>query len=160
MWVLTVRLRGGKGKRPKEGASSLVVFGATRRQIAKWKEQQSGLLRELVEEKHFEVCVDLDSSDDCTPFVHCPLCNRKFVLGNKGGSVMISNWTRHVTKLKSVSQGKQTTLNTFVFHSESENSTHTTSPSPSPQSSNQSFGPILPTYTSTPLPSPTSDADF
>ena len=152
----------GKGKRPKDGASSLGVFGATRRQIVKWKEQQSGLLRELVEEKHFEVGVDLDSSDDCTPFVHCLLCNRKFVLGNKGGSVMISNWTRHVTKcvLKSVSQGKQTTLNTFVFHSESENSSHTTSPSPSPQSSNQSFGPILSTYTSTPLPSPTGDADF
>lgn len=90
-----------KGKRPKTDArpsNQASVYAIIRRQIARWKEQQSGMLKELTEQKHFQVRVDLDSSDECSPYVVCLLCNRKCMLGSKGDFVLISNWTRHVGK--------------------------------------------------------------
>ena len=131
------------------------MYAIVRRQIAKWKEQQNGQLRELTEQKHFEVHVDLDSSDECAPFVVCRLCNQKCMLGSKSESVLISNWTRHVSKcVKRISlRENQRKISNFMVANESGSSSHTTSPSPSPQSSNQSLN-LLPKHTSTPLSSP------
>lgn len=91
-----------KGKKPKtdpkQSDSQASMFASARRQIAKWQKQQTDDMRELTEEKHFEVRVDLGYNDECIPIVVCLLCNHKCVLGSKNGSVLISNWTRHVSK--------------------------------------------------------------
>ena len=147
-----------KGKRaridPRPPDNQASVYAITRRQIAKWQEQQTGELRELKEEKHFEVCVDLDSSNECAPFVVCLLCNRKCILGSKSDSVLISNWTRHVSKcIKKI--GLRENQRKITLSCESASSGHASSPSPSPQSSNQLFlSNILPRHASTPLSSP------
>ena len=93
---------GGKGKKARTETNQRLeqskLFASTRKQIAKWQRQQSSELRDLLEHKHFEVRVDLGSDDECIPFVRCLLCNNKCLLGSKKGSILLSNWTRHVSK--------------------------------------------------------------
>ena len=91
-----------KGKRVKTDAQShespAFMFTSTRTQIAKWKKQQSGAVGDVTEGKHFEVRVDIGNDNECVPVIVCLLCDRKCVLGSKNGSILISNWTRHVSQ--------------------------------------------------------------
>lgn len=88
-----------KGKKAKtDPKQSDSMFASARRQIAKWQKQQTNEMRELTEQKHFEVHVDLGNNEESIPIVVCLLCNHKCLLGNKNGLVLISNWTRHVSK--------------------------------------------------------------
>lgn len=106
----------GKGKRvtgcsekrpknePRKNDSQASVFASVRRQIAKWQRHQTKGLRELREQKHFEVQVNLKDGKECIPVVECLLCKNVSILGNKNGSILISNWTCHVAKC--ISWGK------------------------------------------------------
>ena len=70
------------------------VTSKIRRLIAKWQRTQKDVkLRELKEHEHFVVRVKVDLSSS----ILCKMCGRCSVLGRKSGSVMLSNWTRHVT---------------------------------------------------------------
>ena len=86
------------------------------------------------------------------------------MLGSKNGSILISNWTRHVSQcLKQVRAGKNQKISTFVTSSESVHA-NASSSSSSPQSPsvlsessplNQSIlSSHLPRHSSTPLSSP------
>ena len=46
---------------------------------SKWKRQQTGVLADLTEEKHFEIRVDIGNKDECVPLILCLLCHCKCV---------------------------------------------------------------------------------
>lgn len=76
--------------------SSLV--GDIRRQIAKWqRSQQDEKLRELKEHEKYEVRVKSEGGKLISS-IQCKVCTNSYSLGQKEGRIMISNWTKHISK--------------------------------------------------------------
>ena len=173
-----------KGERPKndprQNDNQASVCANVRRQIAKWQRHQTRELRDIKEQKHFVVRVNLGDGNECIPVVVCLLRDHTCALGNKNGSILISNWTRHVVKcFKQVRVERNNKISRFMVPINTSYSLHSSSPSPqspslrspSPQSSSpQSFAlsrasspsdQLLPRFSSTPQrslhPSPTAN---
>ena len=74
--------------------------GYIRQQVVKWQRLQKDVkLRELKELEQYEVHVKCkEVGDDLAASIHCKVCHKSYSLGHKEGRVMISNWTKHITK--------------------------------------------------------------
>ena len=55
-------------------------------------------LRELKEIKHFDVNVDVKGGSDLSLSITCNICGSRCLLSHKNEHILISNWTRHVSK--------------------------------------------------------------
>ena len=71
-----------------------------RQQINKWQRTHSSLkIRGLKETEDFDLKISLskDSSNLCVS-IFCKKCGNNTALGSKDNTILLSNWTRHITK--------------------------------------------------------------
>lgn len=82
---------------PRTQASTLTYI---RQQFVRWQRLQKDIkLKELKEHEQYEVHVKANEvGNDLVASVLCKVCNKTYSLGQKEGRLMISNWTKHVTK--------------------------------------------------------------
>lgn len=88
---------------PEDGVTvrhdQAVIYGNIRRQVVKWQQSQKiHELRKLKEHEQFEVVVVVNEGSDPNASLTCKMCGHRCALGFKKGTVLISNWTRHVLK--------------------------------------------------------------
>jgi len=75
------------------------IAAKIRQQVAKWQRSQNlDKLRELKEIKHFDVNVDVKGERDLSLSITCNICGSNCFLSHKNKHILISNWTRHVSK--------------------------------------------------------------
>ena len=89
-----------ENEEPDEVVNQAKAVAMIRQQITKWQRtQSSSKLRELKENVDFVIKVTLSKgSSDLSPSVLCNRCDKTTLLGFKGGSVLLSNWYRHIVK--------------------------------------------------------------
>ncbi|MDA8002571.1 MAG: hypothetical protein MPL62_14930 [Alphaproteobacteria bacterium] len=107
---------------PSTHASTLAYI---RQQLVKWqRSQKDSRLNALKEYEQYEVQVQANEVDNMfATSVLCKVCNRSYALGQKAGRVMISNWTKHISKCIETSKchrGVTRTIRDYLHASEAQ----------------------------------------
>lgn len=76
------------------------MLGNIRQQVVKWqRSQKNEKVAHLKEYEQYEACVKVNTKgDDYVASITCKVCGKSYVLGQKEGRPVISNWTKHVSK--------------------------------------------------------------
>ena len=106
---------------PDDVVDQVKAVTIIQQQITKWQRtQSSSKLRELKETVHFDIKVALlKDSTNLSASVLCKICDKSSTLGFKGGTVLLSNWTRHIVKCvekKKPSASKGNKIQNFFSH--------------------------------------------
>lgn len=79
------------------GLDQFNVVSDVRKHLAKWqRSSHNHKIRALKENEHFTISARM-SGNQVTVNIECKLCGKKPTLSVKGGKVLISNWTCHIT---------------------------------------------------------------
>lgn len=82
----------------KECCSELDLLTDFRHNFAKWQRQQKdSQLKEIKENQHFSVNIHI-SEGNINASLNCYMCGIALSLGVKCNTVLLSNWTRHLTQ--------------------------------------------------------------
>ena len=118
------------------------VAAKIRQQVSKWQRSQKLIkLRELKEIKDFNVNVEVKGERNLSLSITCNICDSRCLISHKGDHILISNWTRHVSKCfdKTRNTISNSKINKFfrpISRKDPDSKlSNSESPSPLPQSS-------------------------
>ena len=79
--------------------NQVTIIAKIRQQTVKWQRKQTfNSLRGLKEHEHFTIHADRFDEDVFSLYITCNICGNITYLGCKNENIMLSNWTRHISK--------------------------------------------------------------